>query len=205
MISASLLYFQMQVIRELGTSTHKNHPTMAFPNFFGRKGEKALDFLDNLEMAFLVSGRDVMATKVRAFSLVLREEARTWYQGLGCATTQDWEALKGAFLQRFQHQESPEEVWRKLQELQQASSSDYETYETHFVRLWDKWSASLGEGERAPNCLKKDCFLVGLFPILREKVKSRFPDTFEQAITIAREKHRKLKFQEQTGACFVHR
>lgn len=172
---------------------------MAFPNFSGCKGEKALDFLDNLEMAFLVSGRDDMATKIRAFPLVLREEARTWYQGLEGATTQDWEALKCAFLQRFQHQESPEEVWRKLQELQQASLNDYESYETQFVRLWGKWTASLGEGERAPDCLKKDCFLTGLFPILKEKVRSRFPDTFEQAIAIAREKHRKLKFQSQAS------
>lgn len=59
---------------------------MAFPSFFGHKGEKALDFLDDLEMAFLVTGRDDEATKVRAFSLVLKGDARVWYQALPEAT-----------------------------------------------------------------------------------------------------------------------
>ncbi|MCO5554272.1 hypothetical protein L7F22_007800 [Adiantum nelumboides] len=54
-----------------------------------------------------------------------------------------------------------------------------------------------GEGERAPECLKKDCFLAGLYPILREKVKVKFLDTFEKAMAYAREKDRKLKFQAQ--------
>ncbi|MCO5602964.1 hypothetical protein L7F22_057105 [Adiantum nelumboides] len=53
------------------------------------------------------------------------------------------------------------------------------------------------EGERAPECLKKDCFLAGLYPILREKIKVKFPDTFEKAMAYAREKDRKLKFQAQ--------
>ena len=55
------------------------HPIMAFPNFFGRNGENAGDFLDNLEMAFLVSGRDNEALKLRAFPLVLKEEASVWF------------------------------------------------------------------------------------------------------------------------------
>ncbi|MCO5611386.1 hypothetical protein L7F22_065639 [Adiantum nelumboides] len=50
---------------------------------------------------------------------------------------------------------------------------------------------------KAPECLKKDCFLAGLYPILREKVKVKFPDTFEKAMAYAKEKDRKLKFQAQ--------
>ena len=49
---------------------------MAFPNFYGKRGENASNFLDDLEMAFLVSGRDDEAIKLRAFPLVLREEAK---------------------------------------------------------------------------------------------------------------------------------
>ena len=55
---------------------------MAFPNFHGREKENASDFLDDLEMAFLVSGRDEDAVKLRAFSLVLREEDKNWFAGL---------------------------------------------------------------------------------------------------------------------------
>ena len=53
---------------------------MAFPNFHGRERENASDFLDDLEMAFLVSGRDEDAVKLRAFPLVLREEAKSGSQ-----------------------------------------------------------------------------------------------------------------------------
>ena len=172
---------------------------MVFQNFFGRDGESAIDFLDNLEMGFLVSGRDDEVTKVRALPLVLKGEAKTWYLGLDDGVTQNWENLKEAFLQRFEYQESPAELWEKLQMLRQVSSNDYETYETQFSRLWHKWSASLGEGERAPDCLKKDCFIKGLFPTLKDKVNAKFPNTLKNAVNIARQKHRKLKFQAQAS------
>ncbi|MCO5547161.1 hypothetical protein L7F22_000604 [Adiantum nelumboides] len=152
------------------------------------------NFLDNLEMAFLVSGRDDEATKLRAFPLVLREGAKTWYQTLAPKERRDWETLKTAFIEEFRHQEPPEEIWRQLLELHQTSLNDYRSYEGKFSNLWEKWCAPLGKGERAPECLKKDCFLAGLYPILREKVKVKFPDTFENAMAYARDKDRKLKF-----------
>ncbi|MCO5580782.1 hypothetical protein L7F22_034653 [Adiantum nelumboides] len=159
--------------------------------------DKKQDFLDNLEMAFLVSGRDDQATKLRAFPLVLREGAKAWYQTLAPKERRDWETLKTAFIEEFHHQEPPEEIWRQLLELRQTSQNDYKSYEGKFSNLWEKWCASLGEGERAPKCLNKDCFLVGLYPILQEKVKVKFPNTFEKAMAYAREKDRKLKFQAQ--------
>ncbi|MCO5552999.1 hypothetical protein L7F22_006519 [Adiantum nelumboides] len=157
----------------------------------------APDVLDNLERAFLVSGRDDESTKLRAFLLVLRESAKAWYQTLAPEERRDWETLKTAFIEEIRHQEPPEELWRQPLELRQTSPNDYRSYEGKFSNLWEKWCASLGEGERAPECLKKDCFLAGLYPILREKVKMKFPDTFEKAMAYAREKDRKLKFQAQ--------
>ncbi|MCO5609151.1 hypothetical protein L7F22_063373 [Adiantum nelumboides] len=148
-------------------------------------------------MAFLVFRRDDEATKLRAFPLVLREGAKAWYQTLAPEARRDWETLKTAFIEEFCHQEPPEEIWRQLLELHQTSPNDYRSYEGKFSNLWEKWCASLGEGERAPECLKKDCFLAGLYPILRKKVKVKFPDTFEKAMAYAREKDRKLKFQAQ--------
>ena len=35
-------------------------------------------------------------------------------------------------------------------------------YKSKFVDLWHKWVVSLGEGEVAPNFLKKDRFIAGL-------------------------------------------
>ncbi|MCO5614557.1 hypothetical protein L7F22_068840 [Adiantum nelumboides] len=50
------------------------------------------------------------------------------------------------------------------------------------------------KGTRVP---KKRLLLSRTLPILREKVKVKFPDTFEKAMAYAREKDRKLKFQAQ--------
>ena len=74
---------------------------MAFPNFHGREKENASDFLDDLEMAFLVSGRDEDAVKLRAFPLVLREEAKNWFAGLPVERKRSWEVLKDTFLAKF--------------------------------------------------------------------------------------------------------
>ena len=102
-----------------------------------------------------------------------------------------------AFLQKYQDTKSLEDLWKKLQDLHQDSLMEYRLYEDMFVKLWDKWEASLGEGEKVPDCLKKDCFLDGLYPLFREKVKGKFPASFEESIALTREKDRKLRYQAQ--------
>ncbi|MCO5556861.1 hypothetical protein L7F22_010415 [Adiantum nelumboides] len=169
---------------------------MAIPNFHGRRGENAGNFLDDLEMAFLVSGREDEEIKLRAFPLVLREEAKVWFQDLDMGKQGNWEALKRAFLLRYIGDNNPEEIWRKLSKLQQASPDSYSEYEIQFLKLWTQWENSLPEGERAPNFLQKERFLAGLTPILREKVKCKFPESFKEALTWARLKDRKLQFQK---------
>ena len=71
---------------------------MAFPNFYGRKCENASYFLDDLEMAFLAFGRDGEEVKLRAFPLVLRDEAKVWFKGLPTDRRADWDTLKETFL-----------------------------------------------------------------------------------------------------------
>ncbi|MCO5551612.1 hypothetical protein L7F22_005117 [Adiantum nelumboides] len=115
---------------------------MAFPTFHGRSGEDAQEFLDNLEIACLVIGRDDDATRLRVFPLLMKAEAK-------------------------------------------------------FVELWERWVASLRLGEAAPDFLKKDRFVAGLCPPLREKVKGRFPVTWMDARDIARLKERKIRYQLQ--------
>ncbi|MCO5581560.1 hypothetical protein L7F22_035448 [Adiantum nelumboides] len=168
---------------------------MAFPNFHGRRGENAGNFLDDLEMAFFVSGREDDEIKLRAFPLVLREEAKVWFQDLDMGKQGNWEALKRAFLLRYSGDNNPEEIWRKLSKLQQASLDSYSEYETQFLELWTQWENSLPKGEKAPNFLQKERFLVGLTPVLQEKVKCRFPKSFKDALTWARLKDRNLQFQ----------
>ena len=64
--------------------------------------------MDNLEMAFLVSGRDDKETKLRGVAWVLREEAKRWYQMLPDEDKVAWEDFKRAFLAKFGSQESME-------------------------------------------------------------------------------------------------
>ena len=71
----------------------------------------------------------------------------------------------------------------------------YSAYEAQFVKLWTEWEASLNEGERAPKFLQKERFLVGLNPLLQEKVQAKFPETFEEARQLARAKDLKHQFQ----------
>ena len=50
---------------------------LVFPNFYGKRHENASYFLDDLEMALLASGRDEDEFKLKAFPLVLKDEAKT--------------------------------------------------------------------------------------------------------------------------------
>ncbi|MCO5614979.1 hypothetical protein L7F22_069265 [Adiantum nelumboides] len=66
-----------------------------------------------------------------------------------------------------------------------------------FMKLLDKWVATLAIGERAPDFLKRDRFVAGFSPPLKDKVKATFPVTFEAASKVARLKERKLRYQMQ--------
>ena len=74
---------------------------MAYPTFYGSKSESAGNFLDDLEMAFIIAGRDHEEVKVRAFPLVLKDTAKTWFQGLAADRKNGWERIKEAFLAEY--------------------------------------------------------------------------------------------------------
>ena len=118
-----------------------------FPIFYGRPQEKANEFLDNLEMAHLISGRDVIDVKVHAFPLVLREEARTWYVALPQNVRENWDALVRAFSTRFGTGDTPKGMWQLLLQHQQTSLFDFPNYETKFQELWARWERSLANNQ----------------------------------------------------------
>ena len=137
-------------------------------------------------MAFLLSGRDYEGVKLRAFPLVLRDEAKTWFQGLQPNERSSWENLKQAFLSRYGGGDNPEDMWKRLTALQQSTLGSYAAYEAQFLKLWNQWVTALLEGEMAPNFLKKERFIAGLHPILQQKVRGKFPETFEEAMQWAK-------------------
>ena len=88
--------------------------------------------------------------------------------------------LKDAFMAKFGAGNNPEELWRRLSS--QVALDSYQAYETHFLTLWAQWELSFPKGEGAPDFLKKEKFLAGRSPSLQEKVKGKFPKSFEEAM-----------------------
>ncbi|MCO5613390.1 hypothetical protein L7F22_067666 [Adiantum nelumboides] len=186
---------------------------MSFPSFNGAAGKDAQEFLDNLEIACLVTGGDDDATRLQVFSLLMKAKAKVWFNTLLPANREDWAGLRVLFLAKFGGGgETSESLWGKVCELRQGSLFEYNVYEVQFVELWEKWVASLRLGEAALDFLKKDRFVAGLCPPLREKVKGRFPMTWMDARDIARLKERKIRYQlqqrkadqEEEGMASVH-
>ncbi|MCO5572100.1 hypothetical protein L7F22_025851 [Adiantum nelumboides] len=104
---------------------------------------------------------------VEAKDLKVMPEARTLFNTLLPGVRVDWGGLRMAFMQRFRARETSEKLWERLCEL------------------------------RAPDFLKRDRFVADLCPPLKDKVKARFPVTFEAARDVARLKERKLRYQLQ--------
>ncbi|MCO5583693.1 hypothetical protein L7F22_037606 [Adiantum nelumboides] len=166
---------------------------MSFPTLNGAAGEDAQEFLDNLEIACLVTERDDDATRLRVFPLLMKAKAKVWFNTLLPANRGDWAGLRVLFLAKFGGGgETSESLWGKVCELRQGSLFEYNVYEVQFVELWERWVASLRLGKAAPDFLKKSRFVAGLCLPLREKVKGRFPVTWMDARDIARLKERKI-------------
>ena len=67
-----------------------------------------------------------------------------------------------------------------------------------FGRLWSLWCESLVP-EVPPQMIKRDRFVAGLKPTLRLKVELKVFESFEDAVTVAREKEWKVKKLKQLG------
>ena len=83
---------------------------LAFPSFYGKKHENASYFLDDLEMALLASRQDEDEVKLKAFPLVLKDKAKTWFQGLPMGKRRDLDTLKDTFLGKYVNDSSPERL-----------------------------------------------------------------------------------------------
>ncbi|MCO5610908.1 hypothetical protein L7F22_065152 [Adiantum nelumboides] len=176
-----------------------------FPTFYGYHDENARDFMDSLEMTHLMAGRDQEEVKLKAFPLVLKGEARVWYDALAPPSKATWPTLYGAFLNKYGQGNTPENLWKQLLRHRQGSLGDYNTYESKFTNIWERWAASLQSQGGAPNFLKRDKFVEGMFPTLKEKVEAKFSQTFEEAQEIATVKFKKLLYQERKSNCVKER
>ena len=83
----------------------------SFPNFHGHQIESSSNFLEDLEVALLMSSKDGDDVMLKIFLLLLKEKAKVWYQGLEIAQRGTWEALRATFLKRYGGGDNPEELW----------------------------------------------------------------------------------------------
>ncbi|MCO5595584.1 hypothetical protein L7F22_049629 [Adiantum nelumboides] len=93
--------------------------------------------------------------------------------------------------------ETSDKLWERLCELRLLNVFEYGDYELQFTDLWDKWVTTLAIGKKASDIFKRDHFVAGLCPPLKDKMKTRFPVTFEATRVVARLKERKLRYQLQ--------
>ena len=135
-----------------------------FPTFHGYQGKDSRELLDNLEMAHLISGRDQEGVKLRAFPLVLKGEARTWYKELNPNKRATYEGLLMAFTTKYGCAETLEKLWHQLLQHMQANLNDFANYETKFKILSEKWVVSFEYHGVALYFLKKERFVSCLIP-----------------------------------------
>ena len=165
-----------------------------FPIFHGREDEDTGDFLEALELAHIFSGMNSDKEKLKIFPLRLRENARSWYESQPSNVQRNLNALQQAFSLRFGKKDALEDVWERLQQLQQRTVSDYYLYEAKFLDILSQLDSMCAGSHRMPDMLIKEAFINGTFHSLQHKVRSNFPNTFEDALQIARIKHRKLMY-----------
>ena len=87
---------------------------MSFPVIHERHGEDAMESLNALEMAHLLSRRDKEEIKVRHFPLILKEEAKSWHRSLEVEIQQDWKRLREDFITKFGAGDTLKNLWHQL-------------------------------------------------------------------------------------------
>ncbi|KAI5066806.1 hypothetical protein GOP47_0017334 [Adiantum capillus-veneris] len=103
-----------------------------------------------------------------------------------------------AFLERFQVVEDADAVWNELNALKQGSCQGVDAYVQGFADLWTRWCVALKD-ENPPCSLKKSSFVDGLSPWLQFEVELKTPESFEDAVCIAKHKEWRFKRLEEHG------
>lgn len=167
---------------------------MDIPTFHWRNRESGQNFMDNFELSCLLLGKDDPSFLPRLFPLSLKGEAREWYNRMTMPIKKDWNSLKEAFLNRFSPKPTCEDLWKRLQQLQQGDLRGYDSYERSFLGLLIQLQTMWEREGRMPDMIIRETFVNGLFKTLQDKVRCKFPNTFDEALQIARAKNRKLMY-----------
>ena len=125
----------------------------------------------------------------------MRGEARAWYNSISKLVKEDWSLLKKSFLERYVPKESMQDLLEALQWLRQEDLQSYVFYEEAFLHLLSRLEISQEAGERLPDFVVKEYFVNGLCKDLQVKVLCEIPNTFCEAIQIARLRYKRLIYK----------
>lgn len=95
--------------------------------------------------------------------------------------------LKCGLEAEFIKREDLEKAWHIIQSLLQGEDQTVDAFLKQFKELWGRWCKALAN-EVPPSMLKKNRFIDSLKRELRLKVELKKPQTFEDAVKIAKEK-----------------
>src|SRR5258705_3969108 len=164
---------------------------LPWPRFGGEQGENPEPWLFKMEASFAIRGMTPQQ-KVDVIGIVLEKGALNWYQAqsIGGQHFDSFETFANEFRLRFNPQNQPADMRRKLRQLKQTGRVDqyipeYQTYVNRAGRMQEADKVSY--------------FAEGLTPRLKSEVIYRDPDNIKEAIEIARRYEAALQTRDMVG------
>ena len=119
------------------------NPKVGPAKFSGSKKANPDSHVGQFETMWQASGFGVHPDDVKKehFAATLEGKAINWFTQYGSAHFADYAALKNAFLARFRKEKTPEDVLRKLRELQKKNLG-VEDYSQQFKNLYNRLSTA---------------------------------------------------------------
>ena len=178
-----------------------------FPICKGLEQEDIKEFLLKFRRACFIANQRQPAEMLEALPMFLEGRAHAFFNGLNVEVQKDWVRVTQALEAEFVREESPDVVWKELQDLLKREGETVSRYESRFSGVWQRWEGAVALSQArargvgvapiaAPSpekdFIKMDRFIGSLDPYLRIKVQGRVPGNFQEAVRVAMEKERKV-------------
>ena len=90
---------------------------MVLPTLHWKQEEDVQGSLDGLKLVYLMASGNYEALKLATFFLVVKGEAKSWYNALGSQQMKIWDNLKKEFQHSFGLWETPNVLWDQFVQL----------------------------------------------------------------------------------------
>lgn len=141
-----------------------------YPEFHGRESEDVVDFLEQMELAYITNHVVDEIQVLRLVKICLKSDARVWLKDIEAQVVADeqqcvltLDRLKKGLLEHFPKIDDPDVVWQELKAVKQGHGQSVDEFVQVFTGLWDRWCRTLKQ-EIPPMFVKKSLFIDGLLP-----------------------------------------